>query len=157
MAEPTDPATSNGPTVEITVGKIGRAHGLRGDVFVELRTDEPERRFAPGTRFETPRGPLVVESTRHHGARFVATFAEATDRDGAERLRGLELRSDVPADERPDDPDEFYDHQLRGLTAHTPDGSVVGQVTDVLHLPAQDTWCSTSRAVRCWSRSLPRS
>ncbi len=69
----------------------------------------------------------------------MATFAEATDRDGAERLRGLELHSVVPADERPDDPDEFYDHQLRGLTAHTPDGSVVGQVTYVLHLPDQDT------------------
>lgn len=125
-------------TVELTVGKVGRAHGLRGDVFVEVRTDEPERRFAPGVRFQTPRGSLVVAAARWHGARLVVTFLESSDRDAAERLRGVELRVDVPAEERPEDPDEFYDHQVRGLAAVTTDGVPVGVVTDVLHLPAQD-------------------
>jgi len=136
LAENAEP--SGRPSVELTVGKVGRAHGLRGDVFVEVRTDEPKRRFAPGTRFATPRGELVVEAARWHGARLVVTFAEYADRDAAERLRGVELRVDVPADERPDDPDEFYDHQIRGLAAHTSEGVPVGVVTDVLHLPAQD-------------------
>jgi 16S rRNA processing protein RimM len=121
------------------VGRVGRAHGLRGDVVLDVRTDEPERRFAPGTRFTTRRGVLVVESTRWHGARLLARFAEATDRDSAEQLRGVELRVDVPADERPADPDEFYDHQLRGLSAYLAGGTdPIGEVADVLHLPGQD-------------------
>lgn len=124
--------------VELTVGKVGRAHGLRGDVFVEVRTDEPDRRFAAGTCFNTPRGELVVDSARWHSGRLVVSFEQSTDRDTAERLRGVELLVDVPADERPDDPEEFYDHQIRGLVAITPDGVPVGVVTDVLHLPAQD-------------------
>jgi 16S rRNA processing protein RimM len=125
-------------SVEITVGKIGRAHGLRGDVFLEVRTDEPELRFVPGACFLTPRGELVLESGRWHGARFVAKFVQASDRQGAEALRGLELRVDVPADLRPEDPEEFYDHQLRGLAAHLEGGERIGQVRDVLHLPGQD-------------------
>lgn len=126
------------PTVELLVGRIGRAHGLRGDVVLDVRTDEPERRFGPGSRFTTRRGVLVLESTRWHGSRLLATFAEATDRETAEQLRGLELRVDVPADDRPEDPEEFYDHQLRGLAAHRDDGEPIGRVTDVLHLPGQD-------------------
>jgi len=126
------------PSVEITVGKIGRAHGLRGDVFLEVRTDEFELRFAPGASFATRRGELVLESARWHGARLVAKFAQASDREGAELLRGIELRVDVPADVRPQDPEEFYDHQLRGLAAHLESGERIGQVSDVLHLPGQD-------------------
>lgn len=134
-----DQRASTPPTVEITVGVIGRAHGLRGDVFVDVRTDEPERRFGPGTAFATRRGHLVLESTRRHGARLVATFAGVADRDAAEALRGVQLTVDVPAGERPADPEEFYDHQLRGLTAVTTGGRLVGRVSDILHLPAQDT------------------
>ena len=126
------------PTVEVTVGKVGRAHGLRGDLFVDLRTDEPERRFAAGVAFETPRGRLVVESTRWQGRRMLVRFEQAHDREAAERLRGLELSVDVPAEERPDDPEEFYDHQLRGLAAVTSAGERVGVVTEVLHVPSQD-------------------
>ena len=70
--------------------------------------------------------------------RLLATFAQASDRGGAELLRGIELRIDVPADERPEDPEEFYDHQLRGLSAHLESGEQIGEVTDVLHLPGQD-------------------
>lgn len=126
------------PTVELTVGKVGRAHGLRGDVFVEVRTDEPDRRFAPGTRFSTSHGELVVDAARWHSGRLVVSFVESPDRNAAERLRGVELQVDVPADERPADPAEFYDHQLRGLVATTVGGSPLGVVSDVLHLPAQD-------------------
>ena len=120
------------------MGRVGRAHGLRGEVTIEVRTDEPDRRFAPGTSFVTTRTTLTVATATWHGRRLLVTFAEAADRSAAEALRGLELRVDVPADERPDDPEEFYDHQLVGLRADDATGHRLGEVTDVLHLPAQD-------------------
>ncbi len=124
--------------VELLVGRVGRAHGLKGDVAVDVRTDEPDRRFAAGTTYDTARGRLTVASTAWHGQRLVVSFHEASDRAAADGLRGVELRVAVPSDVRPDDPDEFYDHQLVGLTACSESGEVVGPVTDVLHLPAQD-------------------
>jgi 16S rRNA processing protein RimM len=125
--------------VEVVVGKVGRAHGLRGDVSINVRTDEPDRRFAVDTVFATARGPLTITRSTWHGQRLLVQFAQAGDRAAAEALLGTELLVEVPADERPDDPEEFYDHQLRGLTAYVVDGGEpIGQVSDVLHLPGQD-------------------
>ncbi len=125
-------------SVDLLVGKVGRAHGLRGDVGVEVRTDEPARRLADGTVFSTPRGRLTVESSRWHSGRLIVHFAEVPDRTAAETLRGTELRVQVPRSERPDDPEEFYDHQLVGLRVETDTGDVVGEVSEVVHLPAHD-------------------
>src|SRR4051812_27278318 len=130
-----------GDTVELVVGRIGRAHGIRGDVLVEVRTDDPELRFAAGASLRTDpsaRGPLTVESGRVHSGRLVVRFAGVTDRTGAEELRGTMLLVDVPRDEQPEDPDEYYDHQLVGVPAVAPSGEALGEVADVLHLPAQD-------------------
>lgn len=124
--------------VELLVGKIGRAHGIRGDVAIEVRTDEPERRFAPGTTFATRRGTLTLTDTRWHGQRLLGRFRELPDRTAAEQWRGTELRITVPADERPDDPEEFYDHQLVDLVVADTAGTIVGTVAEVLHLPSQD-------------------
>jgi 16S rRNA processing protein RimM len=120
------------------VGRVGRAHGIRGDVAIDVRTDEPDRRFAVGTSFATARGQLTIESARWHGVRLLVRFEQVADRTAAEAIRGAELRLDVAPDQRPDDPEEFYDHQLVGLTARLESGEVLGPVTDVLHLPAQD-------------------
>lgn len=125
-------------TVDVLVGVVGRAHGIKGEVAVNIRTDEPERRFAPGAVFVTTRGPLTVTSTRWHHERLLVRFAGVPDRTAAEQLRGLGLRVDVSAHDRPDDPEEFYDHQLVGLQAESPDGARLGEVTEVLHLPMQD-------------------
>ena len=125
-------------TVELVVGRLGRAHGVRGDLIVDVRTDEPERRFTDGTVFETPAGRLTVSATREHSGRLLVSFAEVADRNAAERLRGVELRVEIPADTRPDDPDEYYDHQLVGLRVDDVEGRVVGTVAEVLHLPGQD-------------------
>jgi 16S rRNA processing protein RimM len=125
-------------TLDLLVGRVGRAHGVRGDLVIDVRTDEPDRRFAPGTSFVTSRGRLTVASSRWHGRRLLVSFEEVTGRAAAEELRGLELRITVPADLRPDDPEEFYDHNLVGLRAESETGSPLGDVTDVLHLPAQD-------------------
>jgi 16S rRNA processing protein RimM len=125
-------------TVDVLVGTIGRAHGIRGELSVHVRTDEPERRFAAGAVLRTSRGALTVAATRWHQSRLLVRFEEVPDRTAAEQLRGLELRMDVAADERPDDPEEYYDHQLVGLQGVARDGRVLGQVAEVLHLPMQD-------------------
>jgi len=125
-------------SVEVLVGRLGRPHGIRGEITVDVRTDEPERRFAPGTTFRTGRGPLTLTAHRWHGDRLLATFVELPDRSAAEEWRGVELRIDVSASERPDDPDEFYDHQLVGLLVVDADGAELGRVREVLHLPGQD-------------------
>ncbi|WP_440071199.1 ribosome maturation factor RimM [Streptosporangium sp. OZ121] len=122
--------------MQLVVGRIGRPHGLRGDVSVEVRTDEPDRRFAPGTALATDpasAGPLVVESRRWHSGILLVRFEGVTDRDQAEDLRGTMLVIDSDDIPPSDDPDEFYDHQLIGLTVVKPDGEPVGEVSDVLH------------------------
>jgi 16S rRNA processing protein RimM len=124
--------------IELLVGRLGRAHGIRGDIIIDVRTDEPERRFAAGTVFATARGNLTLTQSRWHGQKLLATFEEASDRTAAEALRGLELRTTVPVDERPEDPDEYYDHQLIGLKVVDDHDVDLGVVEDVLHLPAQD-------------------
>ncbi|MET8332549.1 ribosome maturation factor RimM [Streptosporangium canum] len=122
--------------MQLVIGRIGRPHGLRGDVSVEVRTDDPERRFAPGTAVVTDpasAGPLVIESRRWHSGVLLVRFEGVNDRNRAEDLRGTTLvidSADIPPS---DDPDEFYDHQLIGLAVVTPGGERVGEVSDVLH------------------------
>ena len=120
------------------VGRIGRAHGLKGELFVEPRTDEPERRFAVGQILRTGTGSLTVADSRTHSGRLVVKFEEIADRTAAEASRGAELTCPVDPAEMPDDPDEFYDHQLAGLRVETTDGDVVGELERVLHGAAQD-------------------
>lgn len=126
--------------VEVMVGIIGRAHGIRGEVAVEPRTDEPERRFAAGQtlRVEDSTATFTVRSSRDHSGRLLVVFEELFDRTAAEKVRGTRLVTDVDPDERPEQPEEFYDRQLVGLRALTEDGALIGTVTTVLHLPLQD-------------------
>ncbi|MBV2362569.1 ribosome maturation factor RimM [Streptomonospora nanhaiensis] len=126
--------------MRLVVGRIGRAHGVRGDVAVDVRTDDPAARFAPGSRLATDpadAGPLTVSSARTHSGRLLVRFAGVSDRTAAEGLRGVTLWVDS-ADVPPvDDPDEFHDHELIGLRVRTTAGEEVGEVADVLH-NAQD-------------------
>lgn len=127
--------------MRLVVGRIGRAHGITGEITVEVRTDEPELRFAPGTVLHTEpagSGPLSVESGRAHSGRLLLRFAGVRDRTAAEALRGTLLLADVDPDELPDDPEEFYDHQLIGLAVRTVAGAEVGEIAEVAHLPYQD-------------------
>jgi 16S rRNA processing protein RimM len=135
---------------EVVVGRIGRAHGVKGEVSVEPRTDEPERRFADGAVLatRTPRGDephsaqrpasLTVRRTRWHQSRLLVTFEGVEDRTAAEALRGLSLAVRVDPAETPEDPEEYYDHQLVGLAVSTTDGDPVGEVADVMHGTGQD-------------------
>jgi 16S rRNA processing protein RimM len=136
-------------TTEVVVGRIGRAHGVKGEVSVEPRTDEPDRRFVDGAvlRTRTPQGAapapprpssLTVLHTRWHQSRLLVTFEELADRTAAETVRGLTLLTDVDTAESPEDPEEFYDHQLVGLAMVTTEGVPVGEVTEVVHGAGQD-------------------
>jgi 16S rRNA processing protein RimM len=123
--------------VKVGVGRIGRAHGLTGEVSVLVRTDAPEQRFAQGTVFELEAGRrMTVAGTRWHSGALLVRFEEVADRTAAETLRGEVLT--VTVDDLPllDDPDEFHDHQLIGLRAELADGVSVGTVRDVVHGPA---------------------
>lgn len=131
-------------STEVVVGRIGKAHGIRGEVSVEPRTDEPDRRFALGAALAAarPNGAdsqtLTVKATRWHQDRLLVVFAELPDRNAAEAARGLVLRVAVDPDDSPDDPEEYYDHQLLGLSAFTTHGEAVGVVTEVIHTAGQD-------------------
>ncbi|MEV6372260.1 ribosome maturation factor RimM [Micromonospora musae] len=176
----------------LIVGRIGKPHGIRGEVTVEVRTDEPDARFAPGSVLRTepgatpravpsegrvlrtepgatPRavpsegrvlrtepganrtspdaGPgvpfrvpaeLVIESARWHQGRLLVAFEGVLDRDVAEALRDTLVgvdRSEVAA---PEDPEEFNDHQLVGLSVVTPTGERLGEVARIDHAPSSD-------------------
>jgi 16S rRNA processing protein RimM len=130
-----DPSSPEGV---VAVGRIGKAHGIRGAVFVQPWTDAPEERFVPGATLRTEpadAGPLTVLQARDHSGKLVVEFAGISDRNSAEAIRGTVLVMAATARPPIDDPDEFYDTELIGLTAITCEGSVVGPVTDVLHSP----------------------
>jgi 16S rRNA processing protein RimM len=144
----------------LVVGHIGKPHGIRGEVLVTVRTDEPEERFVAGSVFttEVPRdrrvstGPaaavpagayqvpreLVLESLRWHQGRVIAQFEGVPDRNVAEALRGVLLQVDSDTLTDPDDPDEFHDHQLVGLAVVTAEGEKLGTVARIDHAPSSD-------------------
>ncbi|MFP3987631.1 ribosome maturation factor RimM [Streptomyces sp. E11-3] len=127
--------------MQLVVARIGRAHGIKGEVTVEVRTDEPELRLAPGAVLATDpaaTGPLTIETGRVHSGRLLLRFAGVRDRTAAEALRNTLLIADVDPDEQPEDPDEYYDHQLMDLDVVLTDGTEVGRITEVSHLASQD-------------------
>ena len=126
--------------MRLVVGRIGRAHGIRGDVTIDVRTDTPEERFFAGSVLETDRPgdeKLTVGSVRVHSGRLLLRFKGIADRTAAEELRGVTLFIDSDDLGPTGDPDEFHDHELIGLTAVTTGGDEIGTVDDVLH-HAQD-------------------
>lgn len=136
-------APTTGPTGPelLVVGRIGRPQGIRGEVTVELHTDDPAARFATSAVLRTEPvdvGPLVVEASRDHSGRLVVAFAGVVDRAGAQALRGTLLQVDAAALPAPEAEDEFHDHVLRGMTAVLASGPRLGSVSDVLHLPHGD-------------------
>lgn len=126
--------------MQLVVGRIARAHGVGGEVSVEVRTDSPDTRFAPGMSLDTDppeRGPLEVTRARWHAGRLLVAFASVADRGAAEALRGTLLVADSSTSPAVGD-DEFWDHELVGLAAVTVDGTSLGTVEEVLHPPGAD-------------------
>ena len=129
--------------MDLTIGRVIRAHGVTGEIVVEVRTDDPDRRFAPGITLRTKQsgesGPgrdHVVETVRDHGNRLLLRLAGINDRDGADELRGTLFVIDSGDLPPIDDPDEYYDHQLEGLRVRTTSGREIGAVAEVLHTAA---------------------
>ncbi|GAB3501404.1 ribosome maturation factor RimM [Amycolatopsis cihanbeyliensis] len=128
--------------MEVVVGRIAKAHGVRGELTVEVRTDSPELRFAPDSvltarsRGGESRQLTVTAARQQTGGRLLVRFAEVPGRERADALRGLLLFADTAELPPIEDPDEFYDHQLEGLRVELTDGSTVGTVREVVHSPA---------------------
>ncbi|AFA73028.1 ribosome maturation factor RimM [Gordonia polyisoprenivorans VH2] len=130
--------------MELVVGRVAKSHGIRGELVVDVRTDEPQERFARGTTLlgRLPRGAgertFTVTAAREHSGRLLLSLGEVTDRSAADALRGTLFLIDSSEVDSGDDPDAFYDHELEGVAVSTIDGVAVGVVGSVLHLPAND-------------------
>jgi 16S rRNA processing protein RimM len=134
--------------MRVIVGRVGRPHGIRGEVLIGVRTDEPDLRFAVGATLDVrssdddasaqDREPadgerLTVAAARWHSGQLLVAFAGITDRTAAGELTGSWLSVDSSQLPEIGDPDEFRDHELIGLSVRTCAGDPVGVVTDVLH------------------------
>jgi 16S rRNA processing protein RimM len=132
-------------TTQLRVGRLVKAHGLKGALKLELYTDDPERRFAPGASFalQVPTSSpwhgkhIELLELRWYNGHAVAFFAGVTDRTEAESLVKAILWVDQDAAELPEEKDAWYDHQLVGLRVLR-GGVEVGRVVRVDHFPAQD-------------------
>ncbi|WP_109474746.1 ribosome maturation factor RimM [Ornithinimicrobium cavernae] len=122
------------------VARIGKAHGLRGEVTVQTHTDAPEERFTVGTEFvtEPDRGPLTLRSVRLHQQTYLLGFEGVPDRTAAEALRNTRLLLPEDAEADVEDDDGWYEEDLLGLTVTLPDGTVLGEVSALHTRDVQD-------------------
>jgi 16S rRNA processing protein RimM len=127
--------------VELTVGRVVKAHGVTGELVVDIRTDDPELRFAPGSTLRAKGSDrrersYTIDTARPHGGRLLVRLSGVADRAAADALRGSLFVIDS-ADLPPiDEDDTYYDHQLEGLRVQTTAGLELGTVTEVLHTAA---------------------
>lgn len=125
--------------MELVIGRVARAHGVHGELVVDVRTDEPEDRFADGTVLhgrkprERDDTDYTVTAARSHSGRLLLRLDGVDDRAAADQLRGTMFFVDPAELPASDDPDAFYDHELEGLSVVCSDGTPVGTVREVLH------------------------
>jgi 16S rRNA processing protein RimM len=118
---------------------VGKAHGIGGAITVRPRTDEPQLRFRAGARVHVDDGrQFEVASMRSTPQSLVLSLVGITDRNAAEALRGQRLWADIELAGEELAEGEYHDTQLIGLQARDAAGEVLGEVSQVLHLPAQD-------------------
>ncbi|WP_072687548.1 ribosome maturation factor RimM [Rhodococcus marinonascens] len=128
--------------MELVIGRVAKSHGIKGEIVVEVRTDEPEDRFAVGAvlRGRKPReqnlSTYTVEAARDHSGRLLLRLEGVSGRTESDALRGTLFVIDSADLQPSDDPDEFYDHELEGLSVRLADGTEVGTVIEVLHSAA---------------------
>jgi 16S rRNA processing protein RimM len=126
--------------MQVVVGRLGRPHGVKGEINVEVLTDNPEKRFSVGSKLiiQNKNKELTVKTMRLHTKKLLVFFEEIPDRNLAEEHKGSYLTVELDESEIPQDGDEFYDEQLIGLTAINNSNSPLGVVVDVIHGTAQD-------------------
>jgi 16S rRNA processing protein RimM len=125
--------------MQVRVARVGKAHGLRGEVTVQVHTDAPAERFVPGRQFSTrpaSAGPLTLASVRQHRDTVLLAFEEVPDRTAAEQLRGTQLYVETEALEAAGE--GWYEDELVDLVAVTPAGGRLGTVSALETRPAQD-------------------
>lgn len=151
-AHETDPQALPDSAERLRVARIGKPHGIRGEVTAQLYTDEPEQRLAPGAELiRTPgaqtldRSTTTLTITRQRWNKNIAllSFAEISDRDSAEALRGSTLYVAVPALEDTDE-DGWYSHELTGFSCVDAAGQPLGTLKELLTGAAQDLLVVTS-------------
>jgi 16S rRNA processing protein RimM len=125
--------------MRLLVGRIGRAHGILGEATIEVRSDDPDTRFAIGERLQTDdHGVLRITSGRVHNGILLLGFAGYNDRNQIEKLRNTLVYADVDINEEREDEDDYHVLQLIGCQAFLETGALFGEVTDVINLPGQD-------------------
>ena len=127
--------------MRLAVARIGRPHGIKGEVTVETLTDRPEERFVEGFTLECDsplHQVLEISRVRVHQGTWMLTFTQVADRNEAERLRNSRLYSDVDLDHSSDEDESYHVEQLKGLKVQGVDGREIGVVIDVENLPGQD-------------------
>lgn len=125
--------------MRLLVGRIGRAHGILGEATIEVRTDDPDARFAVGEKLQTDEhGELTITSGRVHNGILLLGFAGYSDRNQIEKLRNTLLYAEVDINEVREDDDDYHVLQLIGCQAFLENGEFFGEVTDVINLPSQD-------------------
>ena len=125
--------------MRLLVGRIGRAHGILGEATIEVRTDDPDIRFAIGATVKTDKhGDLTIVSGRVHNGILLLGFKGITTRNQIEELRNEMLYSDVDINESTGDDDEYHVLQLIGCMTFLESGQEYGEVSDVINLPGQD-------------------
>ena len=127
--------------MQLVVARIGRAHGVRGEVTIELRTDNPSERFEVGRVFKTDPErftPLKIASIRDHNGTVLLSFEGRPDRNSVEELRNVLLIADVDIPIPSEQDDEFHATLLIGCRVFTEENLELGEVIDILQLPTQD-------------------
>lgn len=125
--------------MRLLVGRIGRAHGILGEATIEVRSDDPDSRFAIGEKLQSDEhGVLTITSGRVHNGILLLGFAGYSDRNQIEKLRNTLLYAEVDINEVREDADDYHVLQLIGCQAFLENGHLFGEVTDVINLPSQD-------------------
>lgn len=125
--------------MRLLVGRVGRAHGILGEATIEVRSHDPDRRFAVGEKLQSDEhGDLTITSGRVHNGILLLGFAGYSDRNQIEKLRNTLLYAEVDINEVREDTDDYHVLQLIGCQAFLENGLLFGVVTDVINLPNQD-------------------
>jgi 16S rRNA processing protein RimM len=125
--------------LRVVIGRVARAHGVRGDLVIFSLTDEQESRFKTGNHVLLENGTdLEISAIASHSGSFIVHFKGIDDRNSAENLKGQDLLIEINENDRPANPESYFDRQLIGLKVKLLNGSDSGVIKDVLHPPAQD-------------------
>ena len=125
--------------MRLLVGRIGRAHGILGEATIEVRSDDPDSRFAVGERLQSDEhGILTITTGRVHNGILLLGFVGYNDRNQIEKLRNTLLYAEIDINEERDNGDDYHVMQLIGCSAFLESGELFGEITDVINLPGQD-------------------